>query len=99
MRIAFRLIAAPCFDNLPQLTGERAAATSTNWTDYCKMFFSSLESAGWRQCAAAPWLAPQDLMSYILSDMSCLAGIEGTKPRRVVSMCGSVEAIQDTHRN
>ncbi len=98
MGIAFRLIAAPCFDNLPQLTGERAAATFTNWTDYCKMFFSSLESAGWRQRGSSV-ACTQDLMSYILSDMSCLAGIEGIQPRRVVSMCGSVEAKQDTHRN
>lgn len=46
MGIAFRLIAAPCFDNLPQLTGERAAATSTNWTDYCKMFFPLSKAQG-----------------------------------------------------
>ncbi len=66
MGIAFRLIAAPCFDNLPQLTGERAAATFTNWTDYCKMFFSSLESAGWRQrgSSVACTARPDELHSF-----------------------------------
>lgn len=41
MGIAFRLIAAPYFHNLPPLTRELSATTSPNWTDYCKMLSGS----------------------------------------------------------
>lgn len=88
MGIAFLLIAAPYFHNLPPLTRELSATTSTNWTDYCKMFWGS---AGWLRDVAFPWPTPRQarrgLMSYILSDMSCWADRENELNPGVWCLC------------